>query len=96
MKTKSIEVCDAVVISVSCKENDSVDINCGGPAMLGYDFGVSPDEDIEDWKKKIKGFIHKYHRPFIGISHHTQKDFPVEHLWSLERIEECIKENGIW
>ena len=96
MKKKTIEVCEAVVISVSCKQNDSVDIRCGGPAILGYDFGVSPDEDINKWKKKVKGFIDKYNRPFMGISHSTQKDFPVEHLWTLERIEECIKENGIW
>lgn len=95
MEKKMIEVCDARVISVSCKENDSVDIYCGGPPMLGYDFSVSPDEDINEWMKKVKGFVNKYNRPFIGISQSKQKDFPVEHLWSLERIEKCIKENGI-
>ena len=94
MKKKTIEVCEAVVISVSCKQNDSVDIRCGGPAILGYDFGVSPDDNINELKKLIEGWCRKYRRGFIGISTNTNDEFPVKHLWSLERIEECIKENG--
>lgn len=91
MKTKVIKVCDANVFSVSCEPNDSVDIRCGGPAVLGYDFGVSPDENKEDIKKFLQVTIKKYHQPLNGISVSKQKDFPIKDLWTKERMEECIK-----
>lgn len=86
MKTEVIEVCEANVFSISCEHNDSVDIRCGGPAILGYDFGVSPDEDKEDIKKFLRETIKKYHQPLNGISVYKQKNFPVKHLWTKERI----------
>jgi len=95
METKTIEVCDAIHISVSCEYNDSADIKCGGPAVLGYDFIISPDENIKDVEEKIKGWIYKYKRGFIGISHYTHKDFPTKKLWTLEKIEECIKKYAL-
>jgi hypothetical protein len=54
MKTKIIEVCDAVVYNVSCAENDYADIRCGGPVTLGYDFIMSPDENTEEIINHIK------------------------------------------
>jgi hypothetical protein len=95
MKTKTIEVCDAKLYSISCERNDPIDIRCGGSAVLGYDFGVSPDEDEKKIIEFLKSCIKKYHRPFIGISVSIQKDFPVKHLWTKERMEECIKNNAI-
>ena len=95
MKTKTIEVCDAIHINVNCKENDWDDIKIGGPATLGYEFYVSPDEDIEALKKTIKGWIKKYKRPFLGINHRVRKDFPIEYLWTHEKMEECIRNNAI-
>ena len=35
METKKITVCDAKHFNVSCKYNDSTDIKCGGPPILG-------------------------------------------------------------
>ena len=55
METKQITVCDAIFIYVSCERNDWTDIKCGGPAILGYEFYVSPDEDIEMVKNEIDG-----------------------------------------
>ena len=95
MKTKTIEVCDAIRVDVSCERNDPVDIKGGGPAMLGYDFYVSPDENIFDLIDFIYDCIRKYKRPFIGISTGERKDFPVGNLWTREEIEKCIKENKI-
>lgn len=91
MKTEKIEVCEAKVYSVSCEHNDSVDIRCGGPAILGYDFGVSPDEDEEDIKQFLRETVKKHHQPFMGVSVSKQKNFPVEHLWTKQRMENCIK-----
>jgi hypothetical protein len=96
MITKTIEVCDAVLYDVSCKENDSCDIRCGGPAILGYEFGVSPDENKEEMINHIKTCIKKYNIPFMYISTRIIKNFPVNSLWTKESIENCIKENGIW
>jgi hypothetical protein len=96
MKTKKVtfEVCDAVYISVSCERNDWADIKCGGSPILGYDFYVSPDEDIKKIKKEIERLCRKHRRGFLGISDTVKKDFKVEHLWTVDKIEECIKKHG--
>lgn len=90
-----IEVCDAILYDVACAENDSTDIKCGGPAILGYDFGVSQDENKKDMIKFIKDCIEKYNRPFMGISTRTVKNYPVEHLWTKDKIENCIKDYDV-
>lgn len=94
MKTKTIKVCDAIHIDISCEQNDLADIKCGGSPILGYDFYISPDEDKKDIENFIKQCIKKYNRPFIGISFNIKKDFPITNLWTKEKIEECIKQNS--
>lgn len=96
MKTKTIEVCDAICFDVSCKENDWVDIKCGGSPILGYEFCVSPDEDIKEITKFIKTLIKKYNRPFMGISTRIIKNYPVDNLFNKEHIEQCIGNNFIY
>lgn len=91
MKTEQIEVCEAVVYSVSCEHNDSVDVRCGGPAILGYDFGVSPDENEEEIKQFLRETVKKNHQPFMGVSVSKQENFPVESLWTKEKMKDCIK-----
>jgi len=95
MKTKTIEVCDAIHIDVSCELNDPVDVKCGGLPVLGYDFYISPDENIEEWKKFVMDCIKKYRRPFMGISTDIRKDLPVDCLWTKEMIDNCIKTHEI-
>jgi hypothetical protein len=95
MKTKTIEVCDAIHVNVSCERNDSTDIKCGGPAMLGYDFFVSPDENCDELRKFIKKCLKTYGRPFIGITINAHENFPVKNLWTREMIEKCIKEHAV-
>ncbi len=96
MNTKKIEVCDAILYEVSCKKNDSVDIKCGGPAILGYEFCVSPDENKTQIINHIKACIKKYNRPFMRISTRVSENFPVESLWTKDKIEWCIKKYGVW
>lgn len=95
METKQITVCDAIHIDVACEKNDWEDIKYGGSPILGYDFYISPDEDIEFIKNEIVKYIKKYNRPFISIKHSIRKNYIVEKLWTLEKIEECIKNNSI-
>jgi len=95
MKTKTIEVCDAKIYTINCERNDPVDIRCGGPAILGYDFGVSPDENEKEIIEFLKSCIKKHKRPFMSISVSKRKNFPVKHLWTKKKMEECIKNNPI-
>lgn len=95
MKTKTIEVCNAVLYNVNCEYNDSADVKCGGPPILGYEFYVSPDEDKKDMIKFIEQCIKKYDRPLIDICTRIVNDFPVEKLWNKVSIEECIKEYSV-
>jgi len=96
MKTKTIKVCKAHHIVVDCMENDSVDIRAGGPAILGYDFYISFDKDVEKYKKFIRKCLKKYDRPFISFSTYVAKDFNVKHLWTKKNIKKTIKKYGIW
>lgn len=95
MKTKTIKVCDAIHVDVSCGRNDPVDVRCGGPTILGYDFFISPDENVDDFGNFIKKCLRKYHRPLLGVQIETRKDFPVDKLWTKKMIEDCIKKNGL-
>lgn len=98
MKTKTITtvVCDAILIDIGCELNDSTDIKCGGSPVLGYTFYVSPDEDKENLTNFIMRCIKKYKRPFINMSLKIENDYPVKNLWTLEMIENCIKNNPIY
>jgi hypothetical protein len=95
MKTKTIEVCDALHVDVSCAMNDYADIKCGGSPVLGYNFFVSPDENRDQLYIFIKKCLKTYGRPFIGISIDVRKDFPVDKLWTREMMAKCIKENAV-
>jgi len=95
MKTKTIEVCEAILYSVYCKDNDWADIKCGGPPTLGYDFYVSKDMSKKEMINFIKECVKKYNRPFIGIDTQKIKDFPVKKLWDKNSIEKCIRENSV-
>jgi hypothetical protein len=95
METKTITVCTANLFTVNCEYNDPTDINCGGPAILGYDFYVSPDEDITEVKRFIKKCLKKYDRPLLNIITSKHKNFPTSDLWDMKKIEKCIKEISI-
>ena len=79
-------------ISVDCEENDSVDIRCGGPKYLGFDFYVDLDK-VKQMEKFISSCFKKYQRPVISI--HNVGESLVETLWTKEMIEECIKKYDI-
>lgn len=96
MKTKTIEVCNALHVDVSCERNDDFnDIKCGGAPILGYDFFVSPDENRDELYAFIRKCLRAYKRPLIGINMCVCRDFPVDKLWTREMIEKCIKEHAV-
>ena len=95
MKTKSIKVCDAICVDITCDYNDPVDIKCGGPATVGYEFYVSPAENRSELRKFLEGILKKHHRKYMGTSFYIHKDFPVSKLWTRERMKKCIIENNV-
>ena len=95
MKTKTIEVCNALHIDITCALNDSTDMKCGGPPTVGYEFYVNPDENHKKLEIFIKKCLKTYGRPFMYMDISTKKDFPVKNLWTREKMAKCIKENSL-
>jgi len=85
---KRVAAYEALKISVNCEENDQVDMKCGGPATLGFDFFIDPDK-----KKLMIEFIGRClrdnGRPCISI--HDSGKSVVEKVWTKDMIERCIK-----
>ncbi len=79
-------------ICVDCEKNDIVDIKCGGPEYLGFDFNVSLSE-LEELKIFIKSEIEKKGLPIDNIYSYNQNYYlPKEKVWTRERIRDCIKQ----
>ena len=78
-----------VKIVVDCEENNIIDIKCGGPRILGYDFFVE-DEKVDDLIVFIKETLRKYHQPLMSIR--TIQDVKCSDTWDKDMIEQCIKE----
>ena len=79
-------------VSVNCCSNDPVDVRCGGPVMLGFDFCM----DAELTPKEIRAFIvqelKKANKPCEG---NINIDGPFWHdsFWTKEQVAKCIKED---
>lgn len=70
-----------VLLSVDCYENDSVDIRCGGPRYLGFDFTVF-SEDVDFALEAIK----KHH----PVMRHWKRD-STSRVWTRRQIEAEVK-----
>lgn len=83
-------------ITIDTEENDPVDIRCGGPRYLGFDFVVDADEDVKDLEKFIKSTFSKFGRSYqrIYINRDTV-EVPKNQIWNRENIESCIKKNDV-
>lgn len=78
-------------ISVDSVYNDPVDIRCGGPEYLGFDFFVKENE-IKEMSNFIIDTLNKYGVPLNGM--YVVGDVCLlseDKIWTKERIDECIK-----
>lgn len=82
-------------ISISVAKNDPIDIRCGGPAFLGFDFVVEAKTQ-EYWRKfiwdlqKVKSF------PMWNCSIERAKDFESKiKIWTEAQIIEEVKNYSI-
>lgn len=81
-------------ISVDSVYNDPVDIRCGGPEYLGFDFFVRESE-LKEMSTFIAESLIKYGVPLNGM--YVVGDtylLSEEKVWTKERIDECIKKDA--
>ena len=76
-------------IIVNCEENDIVDIKCGGPRFLGYDFFV--ENEPEDFIEFIKNSLKENKQPLLSIYSINEENSKAK-IWSKEEILKCIKD----
>ncbi len=76
---KKVSAYKAVHLSVDCKHNDRVDIKCGGPAFLGFDFYVDP-ADVVKLTAHIKKELKANGTPLISICKEGER--LVKGLWT--------------
>jgi len=80
---------ESVLLVVDCVRNNSVDIRCGGPQFLGYDFNVEK-EKVEEMKAFIQQKINENNQSFIGISEELFRKSKKCNIWTKTDIEIAI------
>lgn len=76
-------------ISVNCVVNDPVDIRCGGPTYLGFDFNVKTEE-TEQMKKFIVLTLESFQVPLIDMYVSNTIDLNEKDVQTKEKIIEDI------
>ena len=80
-------------IGVDCIKNDPVDVKCGGPVYLGFDFYVR-EEEVEELGKYIKEELKQYAIPFINIYVEDGYSLALNLVYDKEKISSSIKEEA--
>ena len=81
------------IIGVDCVTNDPVDIRCGGPEYLGFDFNVK-EEETEEMKKFISVTLETLQIPLEKIYVIGRKELEEKYIWNKKRIVEEIQKNS--
>ena len=80
-------------ISIDCVVNDPVDIRCGGPEYLGFDFNVK-EEETEEMKKFIEITLETFGIPLINLYHSKTNLIEEKYVWTKEKIVEEIQKDA--
>ena len=79
-------------VSVDCEHNDSVDVRCGGPNVLGFDFVVDAKEDANSIRRFIQQELKKHKLPLMNIKvSRSRVKVPKSKLWTRCKIANEIK-----
>ena len=81
------------IIGVDCVENDPVDIRCGGPEFLGFDFNVK-EEETEEMKKFITVTLETLEVPLTNLYVRGTKELEEKDVWNKKRIVEEIQKDA--
>ena len=82
-----------IKIGVDCVENDPVDVRCGGPEYLGFDFTVRLDE-VDYMKKFIRESLKELGIPLVRMWTYNERMAPVNKAWTKEKIVLQIKNDA--
>lgn len=77
-------------LSVNCVPNDPVDIKCGGPLYLGFDFNVK-EEETNQYMLFIFQTLKKYNIPIISIEIADKRKLNPQNIWDEEKISREIE-----
>lgn len=80
-------------ISVDCVHNDPVDIRCGGPTYLGFDFNVR-EEQVEEMKMFIELTLNEFSVPLVDLYVSGIADVNEKNVWTKERIVKAISDDA--
>ena len=80
-------------ISVDCVENDPVDVKCGGPDYLGFDFSV-PKKQTKEMIKFIVEALNTLEVPLVSIYSSGERDVEESKVWTKEKIVREIKKDA--
>jgi len=90
MKKSRKTLYEARHYAIDCEKNDPVDIRCGGPLMLGFDFYIDaslPEKEVIGWLRKA--LIEAGHNcsriGALGLRYIPKKD-----LWTQKKIWACM------
>lgn len=82
-----------VQICVDCVENDPVDVRCGGPSYLGFDFFVDKKFSNE-MQEYIMNTLNKFNVPCENIYSTCERNIEKDKVWTKERILNEIKKDA--
>lgn len=92
-KTTVVEVKD---VSVDVCENCSVDIRCGGPQFVGYDFCVAYEVPSKEVRSFIEKCLKESNLPCRGITiSRSKREVPYKSVWTRKKIAKEIRENDV-
>ena len=82
-------------ICVECVANDPVDIRCGGPKYLGFDFPVK-DTELEEMKSFIYDTLEEAEVPIIRMYLGAKKELEENSIWTKPRIVKEINKDAAY
>ena len=80
-------------ICIDCVSNDPVDIRCGGPEFLGFDFFVKC-EDVDYMQQVIMITFNQIEMPFKKMTITGPFNKKVTDVWTRDRIVKTILRNA--
>lgn len=80
-------------ISVNCVVNDPVDVRCGGPEYLGFDFNVR-EEQTEEMKIFIAATLKEFEIPLASMYVYDIIDLTENNVWTKERIIKAVSDDA--
>ena len=86
----TVKMRKAVKITVDCKENDRVDVRCGGPLYLGFDFYVNPRYGLEMYKAYIRECFSKHRIPCLSMRCNEVEVKADQQLWTKPALRKAI------